>query len=101
MDLSRRGFVARMTASIASLGLPLRAHAQPVPAEPSGATLFTNVRLFDGKSANLREGLRLLIEGTRIKAVAAGSPAVPESARVMDYEGRTLTKRPFEKLRCG
>ena len=89
-DLSRRGFVAGMTASIASLGLPLRADAQPVPAKPSGATLFTNFRLFDGKSAVLREGLRLLIEGTRIKAVATGNPAAPENARVIDCGGRVI-----------
>ena len=77
-DLSRRGFVAGMAGSIAALGLPFRAGAQPVPATPSGPILFTNFRLFDGKSAALREGLSLLVDGNLIKAVAGGNPAAPD-----------------------
>ena len=64
-DLSRRGFVAGLAASIASLGLPKRAGAQSAAslAPPQHPILFTNFRLFDGKSGTLREGLRLLVEG--------------------------------------
>jgi len=89
-DLSRRGFVAGMAISIASLGLPRHANAQPVPAQPSRPILFTNFRLFDGKSGSLREGMRLLVEGNRIKAVITGNPAAPDGAQVIDSGGRTL-----------
>jgi len=89
-DLSRRGFVAGMAISIASLGLPRHANAQPVPAQPPRPILFTNFRLFDGKSGSLREGMRLLVEGNRIKAVITGNPAAPDGAQVIDCGGRTL-----------
>ncbi len=90
VDLSRRGFVAGMTASIASLGLPLGVNAQPAPAPPPKSVLFTNFRLFDGKSGGLREGLVVLVEGDRIKAVAGGNPAAPDGARVVDCGGRVI-----------
>jgi imidazolonepropionase-like amidohydrolase len=81
-----------MAASIASLGLPKSASAQsaPVPVRPARPILFTNSRLFDGKSGTLREGLRLLVEGNRIKAVAEGNPAAPDGAQVIDCGGRVL-----------
>jgi imidazolonepropionase-like amidohydrolase len=88
-DLSRRGFVAGMTASAAMLGLPRRVSAQPAPAQPR-SILFTNFRLFDGKSGSLREGLRLLVEGTRIKALATGNPAAPDGAQTIDCGGKVL-----------
>lgn len=78
-----------MAAAIASFGLPIRASAQPAQAPPS-RLLFTNFRLFDGKSGTLRDGLRLLVEGHRIKAVAAGSPAAPDDAQVIDCGGRVI-----------
>jgi imidazolonepropionase-like amidohydrolase len=89
-DLSRRGFVAGMATSIASLGLPKLASARPAPGPAQRPILFTEFRLFDGKSSVLREGLRLLVEGNRIKASAQGSPAAPDDARVIDCGGRVL-----------
>ncbi|HXC90170.1 MAG TPA: amidohydrolase family protein [Stellaceae bacterium] len=91
-DLSRRGFVAGVGASVASLGLPKPGSAQsaPVAGQPSRPTLFTNFRLFDGKSGPLRNGLRVLVEGALIKAVAEGNPAAPDGARVIDCGGRVL-----------
>jgi imidazolonepropionase-like amidohydrolase len=88
-DLSRRGFVAGMGALIASLGLSARVSAQTAAA-PSRQILFTNFRLFDGKSSGLREGLRLLVEGDRIKAVATGNPAAPDNAQIIDCGGRVV-----------
>ena len=88
-DLSRRGFFAA-AGSIASLALPGRAGAQPAPAQPSRHTLFTNFRLFDGKSGALREGLRLLVEDNRIKAVAASGLVAPDGAQVIDCGGRVI-----------
>jgi imidazolonepropionase-like amidohydrolase len=89
-DLSRRGFVAGLATSMASLGLSRHATAQPVPASPARPILFANFRLFDGKSGSLREGVRLLVEGNRIKAVVTGNPAAPDGAQLIDCGGRVL-----------
>jgi imidazolonepropionase-like amidohydrolase len=87
-DLSRRGFVAGVTASVASLGLFTSARGAPEPT--SRPILFTNFRLFDGTSSNLRDGLFLLVDGTRIKDVGSGTPATPEGARVIHCGGRVI-----------
>jgi imidazolonepropionase-like amidohydrolase len=81
-----------MAASIASLALPKLASAQsaPAPVRPSRPILFKEFRLFDGKSDTLREGLRVLVEGNRIKAAAEGNPAAPDDAQVIDCGGRVL-----------
>ena len=93
-DLSRRGFIAGVGVSVAALGLPKLANAQSAPApqtgHPSRPTLFTNFRLFDGRSGTLRDGLRVLVEGNRIKGVVQGNPAAPDGAHVIDYGGRVL-----------
>jgi len=86
-DISRRGFVAGMGASLASLGFVRRAAAQT---ESSPPIVFTNFLLFDGHSGPLRGGLRLLIEGDRIRAVAAGDAGAPDGARILDCGGRTV-----------
>ncbi len=87
-DLSRRGFVAGIGASLAALGLPGAARAQASSTPPP--TVFTNFRLFDGKSNTLRGGLSLLVERGRIKAVASGSLTGPEGARAIDCGGRVV-----------
>jgi imidazolonepropionase-like amidohydrolase len=86
-DLSRRGFVVGMAASVASLGLPFRARAQPA-APPR--VLFVNVRVYDGKSASLRNGLHVLVEGNRIQSIGTGTPETPAGARRVDGGGRVL-----------
>ncbi len=86
-DLSRRGFVAGLGASVAALGFPPASRAQSAPTPP---ILFTNFRLFDGKSDALREGLSLIVEGGRIKAVATGSATGAEGARTIDCGGRVV-----------
>jgi len=86
-QLSRRGFVAG--ASIAALGVPRRAKAETA-AGPPRPILLTNFRLFDGRSPTLREGLRLAVDGGRIKTVATGDGGSPEGARVIDCGGRVV-----------
>ncbi len=86
--LSRRGFVAGAGASLAALGFARRVDAQPAGAPPP--VVFTNFRLFDGRSAALRAGLRLLVEGDRIKAIGTGEVGAPDGARVIDCGGRTV-----------
>src|SRR5271165_3074821 len=88
-QLSRRGFVAGMGASLASLCFVRRAGAQ-AGAESAPPVAFTNFLLFDGKSNALRGGLRLIVEGNRIKTIAAGELALPEGARTIDCGGRVV-----------
>ena len=85
--LSRRGFLAGVRGSLAALGFLRRVDAAP---EASPPLVLANFQLFDGRSANLRAGLRLLVEGDRIKAVEAGDVGAPEGARVIDCGGRTV-----------
>jgi imidazolonepropionase-like amidohydrolase len=81
--LSRRGFVGALAVTLAS---PRLADAQ-TPARP---ILFRNVRVFDGSSSTLTSGQTVLVEGNLIKAIAAGSPAAPDGARVIEGGGRIL-----------
>lgn len=89
-DLSRRGFVAGMAASVAALGLPFGAIAQPAPTTEARPILLTNFRLFDGKSATLRDGMHLVVEGDRIKSVGSGAPAAPTGAQTINCGGRVV-----------
>lgn len=91
-DLSRRGFVAGMAASLLALALPKLSSAQsaPPPAAPQRPILFTNFRLFDGKSSALRDGFHLLVRGNLIESLAQGSPAAPEGTQTIDCGGKVL-----------
>lgn len=53
------------------------------------ATLFRNLRLFDGLAETLSEGVEVLVEGERIKEVA-DRPIAAAGARTVDCGGRTL-----------
>ena len=86
--LSRRGFVAGIGASLAALGVVRRADAEPEGPPPP--IVFTNFRLFDGRSSTLRAGLRLLIDGGRIKSVETGDVGAPDGAKNIDCGGRTI-----------
>ena len=85
-ELSRRGFIAGVSASLAALGFTRRAKAQ-TPAPP---VVFSNFLLFDGKSSALKGGLRLLVEGGRVKALATSDFSPPDGAQSIDCGGRTL-----------
>jgi imidazolonepropionase-like amidohydrolase len=85
LELSRRGMLSGAASAIAGLGLVSRAEAAAMP-----PIVFTNVRVFDGRSPNLRGGVHVLIENTKIKDVASGSPSTPEGARVIDCGGNVM-----------
>jgi hypothetical protein len=87
-DLSRRRRVAGFATSIASLGLPKTANAEV--AAPVRPIVFTNFRLFDGKSGTLCGGLRLLVEGNGTKALAEDNSAAPDGGKVIDCDGRVV-----------
>ncbi len=57
---------------------------------PGPSTLFTNLRLFDGRSDALRGGLRVLVEGQTIKAVEPAEGDVGADGEVIDCGGRVL-----------
>jgi imidazolonepropionase-like amidohydrolase len=52
--------------------------------------VFTNVRIFDGKSKTLRDGQRVVVDGTTIKAVEPSTLPAPPGAQVIDGGGRVL-----------
>jgi imidazolonepropionase-like amidohydrolase len=91
-DLSRRGFLAGMTASIASLGLPDFAQAQSaaVPGAVKQAIVLRNLRLFDGAGSTLREGAQVFVVGARIADIATADVKPPDGAKIIDCGGRTL-----------
>jgi imidazolonepropionase-like amidohydrolase len=90
--LTRRGFVTGMAASALMLILPKLASAQtaPPPASPNRPILFTNFRLFDGKTTTLRDGLFLLVDGNRIRTLTQSKPAIPDGTQVIDCGGRVV-----------
>jgi imidazolonepropionase-like amidohydrolase len=89
-DLSRRGFIAGAGASLAALGLFRPGDARAAPPGPTRPVVFVNLLLFDGTSKALRGGLRLLVEGNRIKLIANGDLPTPDGAQVVDCGGRVM-----------
>jgi hypothetical protein len=89
-EMSRRGFIAGAGVSLASLGLVRPVGAQAAPPGPTPPIVFGNFLLFDGKSKTLRGGLRLIVEGTRIKQIGTGDPTPPDGARMIDCGGRVM-----------
>ena len=66
--------------------------AQPpakIDAEQSTATLFKNVKVFDGKSDKLTASTSVLVVGNKIEKIGDVT-AAPETATVIDAGGRTL-----------
>ncbi|WIM09314.1 amidohydrolase family protein [Enhydrobacter sp.] len=86
---SRRAFVAGAAATAMSAFGPRPASAR-IPKAPGSAIAFTNVRVFDGKSEALRAGLRVVVEGQKIKAVEAAGQPLAAGVRTIDCGGRVL-----------
>jgi imidazolonepropionase-like amidohydrolase len=67
--------------------------AAPVPAadEPAATLIVRNARLFDGRSAELRSGVDIVIAGNRIRAIvpAAGAGAASDVPQI-DAGGRVV-----------
>lgn len=60
----------------------------PAP-EPARPVQLTNLRLFDGRGGPLRDGLSVLVEGDRIKAIIPVAEKVSD-ARIIDCRSRVL-----------
>ena len=86
---SRRSFLTGVAAT-GGLALWPKGASAGIPAAPQKPIVFTNIKLFDGRSSKLIEGRRVIVEGNKIKAIeAAGNPA-GEGMQVIDCGGRTL-----------
>jgi imidazolonepropionase-like amidohydrolase len=59
-------------------------------AQTAEATLFQNVRIYDGKSASQSGPSHVLVRGQVIERISATPIAPPPSAAVIDGQGRTL-----------
>jgi imidazolonepropionase-like amidohydrolase len=87
-DLSRRasqGGASEVTAAFALPQGPTRVR----PQTSDRPVLLTNLRLFDGRAAELREGVSVLLRGNRIQALVGAGEAVAEAWR-LDCGGRTV-----------
>jgi len=86
-------FTRAVTVLIAVLCLAdVSAFAQPQSAGPSGAILFENVRIFDGKSSTLTGSMNVLVRGNTIDRISKDPIPVDRSAntRIVAGGGRTL-----------
>ncbi|MGL4559338.1 MAG: amidohydrolase family protein, partial [Afipia sp.] len=78
------------------IGLCQTSLAQKAPeapgAAPSAVTLFQNVRIFDGKNAQLSEPSNVLVRGNQIERISTSPIPVDRSAttRIIDGGGKTL-----------
>lgn len=78
------------------IGLCQTSLAQKAPeapgAAPSAVTLFQNVRIFDGKNAQLSEPSNVLVRGSQIERISTSPIPVDRSAttRIIDGGGKTL-----------
>ena len=92
---ARSRVLGRMLPSILMLAALLFALFPPgeaqrtAPAE-SEATLFQNVRIFDGKSSTLSGASNVLVRGNKIERISTSPITVDAGTRVIDGGGRTL-----------
>lgn len=79
-------------AAMLSIGLCQASLAQQTTSADGGATLFQNVRIFDGKNAALSAPSNVLVRGNKIETISAQPIAVDRRAdtRIIDGGGRTL-----------
>ncbi|TCM20430.1 imidazolonepropionase-like amidohydrolase [Novosphingobium sp. PhB165] len=81
--------VALLASLLAMLSVPAMAQQAPADAGPQ-ATLFQNVRIFDGKNANLSAPSNVLVRGNTIERISTDAIAADANTLVIDGGGRTL-----------
>jgi len=65
--------------------------ARKLARKPSKPIVIRNARLFDSETATVKEGMSVLISGSRIESVAPDAAmAPPAGAEVIDAKGKTL-----------
>src|SRR5499433_3079282 len=87
--VSRRIFVAALP--LMAVGLASAARAQGNPPANASATLFQNVRIFDGKGASLSAPSNVLIKGNIIERISTEPIAAEPGVTAIAGNGRTLT----------
>ncbi|HTK36386.1 MAG TPA: amidohydrolase family protein [Caulobacteraceae bacterium] len=89
-EFSRRSVLRGAAAGAATAAFwPVVASAH-IPEAPKSAVAFTNAKVFDGKSNKLLTGVRVVVQGDRIKALEAGDKPLDGATQVIDCGGRTL-----------
>src|SRR6202142_3704930 len=76
--------------SLITLGLASAVHAQGNPPANVSATLFQNVRIFDGKGGSLSAPSNVLVKGNIIERISTERIAAEPGMRVIAGNGRTL-----------
>ena len=87
-SVSGRLFVAAL--SFMALGLTSAANPQDNPPADVGATLFQNVRIFDGKGASLSAPSNVLVKGNIVERISTEPIAAEPGVIVIAGNGRTL-----------
>ena len=88
-SMSRRIFTAALP--LMAAGLASAAHSQGKPSENyAGATLFENVRIFDGNGVSLSAPSNVLIKGNIIERISTEPIAAEPGVTVIAGNGRTL-----------
>jgi len=87
-SVSRRIFIAALPLVV--VGLASAARAQGNPPANASATLFQNVRIFDGKSASLSAPSNVLVKGNIIERISTTAVAIEPGVTVIAGNGRTL-----------
>jgi imidazolonepropionase-like amidohydrolase len=87
-SVSRRFVVAVL--SLVALGLTSAANPQDNPPANVSATLFRNVRIFDGKGASLSAPSNVLVKGNIVERISTEAIAAEPGVIVIAGNGRTL-----------
>src|ERR1700704_133766 len=87
-SMSRRILVAAL--SLMAVGLASTARAQGNPPANAGATLFQNVRIFDGKGGSLSAPSSVLVKGNIVERISTVPIAADPGVAVIAGSGRTL-----------
>src|SRR3984885_11689425 len=87
-SVSKRLFVAAL--SLMAIGLTSAADPQDDPPANVSATLFRNVRIFDGKGASLSAPSNVLVKGNIVERISTEPIAAEPGVIVIAGNGRTL-----------
>src|SRR6516164_10345046 len=87
-SMSRRIFITALP--LMAVGFASAARAQGNPPATTSATLFQNVRIFDGKGASLSAPSNVLIKGNIIERISMEPIAAESGVTVIAGNGRTL-----------
>ncbi len=87
---TRRAFMAGAAAGLGAMAFWPKEASAGIPDAPATPIAFTNIKLFDGKSAALVEGQRVIVEGNRIARIEPDDGKLADGVQVIDGGGRTL-----------